>query len=57
MLGKITAIRSGHALNHQLLVTLFADADAWVAENAMTLTANPELSQEASTEALAAATA
>jgi len=39
------------------LVTLFADADAWVAENAMTLTANPELSQEASTEALAAATA
>ena len=36
---------------------LFADADAWVAENAMTLTANPELSLEASTEALAAATA
>ena len=57
MLGKITAIRSGHALNHQLLVTLFADADAWVAENAMTFTANPELSQEASTEVLAAATA
>ena len=55
--GKITAIRSGHALNHQLLVALFADPDAWVAEVTMALTTNPELSQEASTEAFSVATA
>jgi UDP-3-O-[3-hydroxymyristoyl] N-acetylglucosamine deacetylase len=53
ILGKITAIRSGHALNHQLLVALFADPDAWVAEDAMPSLTDPQ----AAPEILAAATA
>jgi UDP-3-O-acyl-N-acetylglucosamine deacetylase len=52
-MGKITAIRSGHALNHQLLAALFADPDAWVAEDAMPGVSGPEPAPEM----LAAATA
>lgn len=29
MLGKVTTIRGGHALNHKLMTALFADAKAW----------------------------
>lgn len=29
VLGRLTAVRSGHALNNRLLRTLFADASAW----------------------------
>lgn len=29
VLGKVTTIKSGHAANHQLLIALFADPDAW----------------------------
>jgi len=29
LLGRVTAVRAGHALNHQLLLALFADAKAW----------------------------
>ena len=53
LMGKITAIRSGHALNHQLLAALFADPDAWVAEDTMPGVSDPEPAPEM----LAAATA
>ena len=52
MLAKITAKRSGHALNHQLLVALFADPDAWAAEDAISVDSAP-----LAEEILAAATA
>lgn len=29
VLGKVTTVKSGHAVNHQLLIALFADPDAW----------------------------
>lgn len=29
VLGKVTTVRGGHALNHQLLLALFADPKAW----------------------------
>ncbi|PHS40278.1 MAG: UDP-3-O-[3-hydroxymyristoyl] N-acetylglucosamine deacetylase [Robiginitomaculum sp.] len=29
LLGRVTTIRGGHALNHQLLLALFADSKAW----------------------------
>ncbi len=29
LLGRVTTVRAGHALNHQLLVALFADPQAW----------------------------
>ncbi len=29
LLGRVTTVRAGHALNHQLLLALFADAKAW----------------------------
>ena len=29
VLGKVTSVRAGHALNHKLLAALFADKDAW----------------------------
>lgn len=29
LLGRVTAVRAGHALNHQLLLALFADPKAW----------------------------
>lgn len=29
ILGRVTSVRAGHALNHQLLLALFADKDAW----------------------------
>lgn len=29
VLGKVTTVKSGHAINHQLLIALFADPDAW----------------------------
>lgn len=29
ILGKVTTVRGGHALNHQLLLALFADPKAW----------------------------
>jgi len=29
LLGKVTTVRAGHALNHQLLLALFANPDAW----------------------------
>ncbi len=29
LLGRVTTVRAGHALNHQLLVALFADPKAW----------------------------
>lgn len=29
VLGRVTSVRAGHALNHQLLLALFADKDAW----------------------------
>ncbi|MBT3396249.1 MAG: UDP-3-O-acyl-N-acetylglucosamine deacetylase [Alphaproteobacteria bacterium] len=53
LMGKITAIRSGHALNHQLLVALFADPDAWVTVDAMPSVSDPQ----AAPEILAAASA
>lgn len=35
ILAKITGVRSGHAMNHQLLRALFADPDAWAVEDAL----------------------
>lgn len=29
ILGKVTTTKSGHGLNHELLLALFSDADAW----------------------------
>lgn len=29
LLGRVTTVRAGHALNHQLLLALFADKKAW----------------------------
>ncbi len=29
LLGRVTSVRAGHALNHKLLIALFADAKAW----------------------------
>lgn len=29
LLGRVTTVRAGHALNHQLLLALFADPKAW----------------------------
>jgi UDP-3-O-[3-hydroxymyristoyl] N-acetylglucosamine deacetylase len=29
ILGRVTSVKAGHALNHRLLIALFADADAW----------------------------
>lgn len=29
ILGKVTTVRGGHALNHALMMKLFADAEAW----------------------------
>lgn len=29
ILGKVTTVKSGHAANHELLIALFADPDAW----------------------------
>jgi len=29
LLGRVTTVRAGHALNHQVLLALFADKDAW----------------------------
>jgi len=29
VLGKVTTVKAGHAVNHQLLIALFADPDAW----------------------------
>lgn len=29
VLGRVTTVKSGHGLNHQLLIALFADAEAW----------------------------
>ncbi len=29
LLGRVTTIKAGHALNHELLLALFADASAW----------------------------
>ena len=29
IIGQVNAVRSGHALNHELLCTLFSNADTW----------------------------
>ncbi len=29
LLGRVTSVRAGHALNHKLLIALFADSHAW----------------------------
>lgn len=36
LLGRVTSVRAGHALNHQLLLALFADKDAWCFVNLST---------------------
>ncbi len=51
LMAKITGVRSGHAMNHQLLRALFADPDAWAIEDALPAGFGPDA------DLLAAATA
>jgi UDP-3-O-[3-hydroxymyristoyl] N-acetylglucosamine deacetylase len=42
LLGRVTAVRAGHALNHQLLLALFANEKAWKFTHLATAKALPE---------------
>ncbi len=42
LLGRVTAVRAGHALNHQLLLALFADSKAWKFTHLATVNALPD---------------
>ena len=42
LLGRVTTVRAGHALNHQLLLALFADENAWKFAHLATAKSLPE---------------
>lgn len=52
LIGRVTAVKSGHDLNNQLLRALFADPDAWcwdgAADAALPLQNRPEIAAQAS---------